>query len=71
MPPRKNQPAKSDLAAIDKIASAILAIIGQFPTTERKRRLPEVAARTKANETAAKAALAAGALALPSGPVAC
>lgn len=58
------------MGAIDRIASSILAIVGQVPITrERKRKPPEVGEKARANDAAAKAALAAGALALPSGPV--
>lgn len=58
------------MGAIDRIASSILAIVGQVPITrERKRKTPEVGEKARANDAAAKAALAAGALALPSGPV--
>lgn len=67
---KKHQLVKRDEEAGEKIAASILALIGQVPaTTERKRKAPELAARAKANSAAAKAALAAGTLALPPGPV--
>jgi hypothetical protein len=70
MPPRKKQLVKRDLDAVDNIANAILAFIGQIPTTsERKRKTPELVAKARANNAATKAALAAGTLALPPGPV--
>ena len=54
----------------EKIANAIMAFIGEVPTTTARRsKAPEVTARSKANHSAAKAALAAGTLALPPGPV--
>ena len=52
------------------IGQAILSLIGKVPTSrETKSRQPAEDARRKANAAAAKAALAAGALALPPGVV--
>lgn len=52
------------------IAQAILSLVGKVPASkEPKSRKPADDARQKANATAAKAALAAGALALPPGMV--
>jgi len=52
------------------IGQAILALVGKVPTSkERKSKTPADDARKKANTAAAKAALAAGALALPPGPL--
>ncbi|MEZ5646913.1 MAG: hypothetical protein R3E94_04405 [Burkholderiaceae bacterium] len=49
-------------------ASAILPLFGKVPTSSlQKSATPQVDARHQANATAAKAALAAGALALPPG----
>lgn len=60
-PPRQSTPAKT-------IGQAILNFIGDIPASkERKRRAPATAVRLKANNAAAKAALVAGALALPRG----
>lgn len=54
--------------AASKIGAVILDLIGHVPaSTERKSRKPAEAARIKANAAAAKAALGAGALALPPG----
>jgi len=56
--------------AASKIGAVILDLIGHVPASkERKSKRPEEAARVKANAAAAKAALAAGALALPRGVV--
>lgn len=53
-----------------KIAEAILGFIARIPKTDhRKSKDPERDARSIANSAAAKAALAAGSLALPPGPL--
>lgn len=55
-------------AAPSMIGTAILDLIGHIPASkERKSRAPAEAVRIKANAAAAKAALTAGALALPPG----
>ena len=52
------------------IGQAILSLVGKVPSSKEPRsKHPSVDARTKANAAAAKAALAAGALALPPGMV--
>jgi uncharacterized protein (DUF697 family) len=54
----------------EKIAQAILNFIGQIPKTdEHKSRSPANSARVVAASAAAKAALTAGTLALPPGPL--
>jgi hypothetical protein len=56
--------------AASSIAEAILKFIRRIPgSSERKSRNPALAARKSANAAAAKAALAAGTLALPPGPL--
>lgn len=53
-----------------KIAEAILNFVGHIPQTDqRKSRTPDEAARGVATAAATRAAIAAGALALPPGPV--
>lgn len=53
---------------VSMFARAILPLFGKVPTSKlRKSRKPKEEARQQANSTAAKAALAAGALALPPG----
>ena len=62
------RPSDSDVATT--IASAILGFIADIPkSTERKRRDPTDSSRSTANSAAANAAMAAGALALPPGPL--
>ncbi|TNF60355.1 MAG: hypothetical protein EP306_08985 [Burkholderiales bacterium] len=57
-----------DEADVSVFARAILPLFGKVPTSSlRKSRKPQEDARHQANSTAAKAALAAGALALPPG----
>ena len=61
-------PAKANAAA--SIAATILKYIRRIPSSsETKSRAPRKAARGRANAAAAKAALAAGGLALPPGPL--
>ncbi len=61
-------PSDSDVAGT--VAKAILGFIADIPkSTERKKRNPTDASRSTANSAAAKAAMAAGALALPPGPL--
>jgi hypothetical protein len=56
--------------AVNKIAEAILDFVGKVPKPEEhKSPTPSQRARTVANAAAAKAALAAGTLALPPGPL--
>lgn len=60
-PPSDNSPA-------GRIAQALLDVIGRIPPTrEHRRGEPALAARDAANSAAARAALAAGSLALPPG----
>lgn len=60
--------ASKDDDDVSVFARAILPLFGNVPTsTLRKSRKPQEDARHQANSTAAKAALAAGALALPPG----
>ena len=54
----------------DRITRAVLDLAGEAPdTSEHKSRGPEHRARAIASSAANKAALAAGTLALPPGPV--
>ena len=73
MPPRKKKTMESDTpegTGSHLISQAILSLVGQVPSSkERKSQTPADDARKKANAAAAKAALAAGALALPPGPL--
>lgn len=56
--------------ASGRIAEAILQLLGKVPISrKRASSAPEAAARALANATAAKAALYAGGLALPVGPI--
>ncbi|MGM9427952.1 hypothetical protein [Hydrogenophaga sp. MI9] len=68
---RQSADAPSDEAADPSpIGQAILSLIGKLPASREPRsRQPAQDARRKANGAAAKAALAAGALALPPGVV--
>jgi hypothetical protein len=57
-------------APASRVGQAIRAFMAHVPASrERKHKAPREAARRKASVAAAKAALAAGALALPPGPV--
>ena len=69
--PHKTAHARTDGAADSSpIGQAILALIGKLPSSREPRsQQPAQDARRKANAAAAKAALAAGALALPPGVV--
>lgn len=73
MPPRKHTPIENGAPAApghDLIGRAILSLMGQVPSSRAKASpKPADDARQKANAAAAKAALAAGALALPPGPL--
>lgn len=61
--PEPEQPAS-------KVANAILKFLGKIPETEQSESLtPHQSAQSIANSAAAKAASAAGALALPPGPI--
>lgn len=65
---RRTVPARSDIAT--RVADAILAFVGDVPKSGAKASsTPTEAAREVANAAAAKAALAAGSLALPVGPI--
>lgn len=58
----------AEAEGVSAFARAILPLFGKVPTSSlRKSRKPQEDARQQANATAAKAALAAGALALPPG----
>ena len=64
----ETDPAPSRVGAL--IAEAILPFMGQVPDSEeRKSKKPDEAARKLANAAASKAAMAAGALALPPGAI--
>lgn len=73
MPPRTKRPAKDappDAAGTQLVSQAILALLGQLPVSKAQpSKAPREEARKKANAAAAKAALAADALALPPGPL--
>lgn len=63
-------PVNSNSEAASKFAAAILAFVGGIPSSDEQRSsTPEEVARGKGNAAAAKAALAAGTLALPPGPL--
>lgn len=60
----------ADLRASQRIAEAILDYVGQTPSsTEHKREKPESRARAIARTAARQAAVTAGGLSLPSGPL--
>ena len=66
----KSSPVAAGEQAAAGVAAAILKFIRRIPSSsERKSRTPVKAARNRANASAAKAALAAGTLALPPGPL--
>ena len=66
----RNLPVPSGGPVAARVTSAILNFVSDIPPTrERKRSDPESAARARANSAAAKAAMAAGSLALPPGPL--
>ena len=69
--PKKALPAPApDDGVGHKIAEAILNFVGHIPQTdEHKSRNPDKAARAVATTAATKAAIAAGTLALPPGPI--
>ncbi|HEX5737555.1 MAG TPA: hypothetical protein VFY22_03530 [Hydrogenophaga sp.] len=71
MPTKRKEAKPIDPAAVSDpglIAKAVLSVVGKVPKSkERSSQTPLVDARRRANATAAKAALAAGALALPPG----
>ncbi|OGB12654.1 MAG: hypothetical protein A3E51_03805 [Burkholderiales bacterium RIFCSPHIGHO2_12_FULL_67_38] len=71
MPPRKQKTVEPDqpaAAGSHLVGQAILSVVGRVPASkERKSKTPADDARKKANAAAAKAALTAGALALPPG----
>ncbi len=63
-------PTDPEAAVASKVATAILKFIGEVPgSDERKSRTPAEAARKVANKSAAQAAMAAGVLAWPPGPL--
>jgi hypothetical protein len=69
VPTRKTAKDTEPAAASSAVGQAILGFIADIPASkERKSKTPHDAARRKASASAAKAALAAGALALPPGP---
>lgn len=58
------------VSEVPKIATAILNFVSKIPASvERASNTPAEVARRKANQAAAKAALASGVIALPPGPV--
>ena len=61
---------RSDADIASKVAAAILGFLGDVPSSrERKSRTPAESVRKAANTSAAKAAAAAGTLAVPPGPL--
>ncbi|MBI5255129.1 MAG: hypothetical protein HY855_01415 [Burkholderiales bacterium] len=63
-------PDDADAGAGGRIAEALLDVVGRIPRTQQQRQDdPATAARDIANKAAARAALAAGSLALPPGPL--
>jgi hypothetical protein len=65
----KKLPTRAQISS--QVTEAILALLGQIPTTEmRESQTPDQAARQIANAAAAKAAVISGGLALPPGPLA-
>lgn len=73
MPPRKQKNIEAEAPETPGshlISQAILTLVGRVPSSkERQSQTPADDARKKANAAAAKAALAAGTLALPPGPL--
>jgi hypothetical protein len=62
--------AASATGAVHRMADAIFGIIGQVPTSkEPAHREPDKRSKSIANRTAIRAALSAGSLALPPGPL--
>ncbi len=62
--------SSKDPDVADRMAGAVLALVAQTPgSTQRLSARPAEAARGLARQAASKAALAAGALALPPGPL--
>lgn len=69
MPSRRARPAKPQEASASAFEQAILPLFAHVPSSSESRsETPLDDARKKANAAAAKAAVAAGALALPPGP---
>jgi hypothetical protein len=65
---RRLVPARGDIAT--RVADAILGFVGDIPRSSTlPSRTPDDAARSVANAAAAKAAITAGSLALPVGPI--
>ncbi len=63
-------PNRTSTRTSASLASALLDFVGRVPRSSlHQSRTPQVAARKVANTAAAKAALSAGALALPPGPM--
>lgn len=63
-------PDEDDSSAGGRIANALLDVVGRIPPSrERRQDDPATAARDIANKAAARAALTAGSLALPPGPL--
>lgn len=70
MAKRELAPRPSDSDVATTVATAILGFIADIPkSTERSRPDPSAASRSTAHSAAAKAAMAAGTLALPPGPL--
>lgn len=69
VPARRTDP-ESDETLRERISHAVLDLVGRVPTSdEHESRSPQRRARTIASAAAGKAALAAGTLALPPGPL--
>jgi hypothetical protein len=69
MPKKISQTTASEPNGPSLFEQALLPFVGKIPASkERKHKAPLDAARKKANAAASKAAMAAGALALPPGP---
>jgi hypothetical protein len=73
VPPKKSpsiEPSEPSPSAGSLIGQAILPLIAHIPASKESRsKTPAIDARKKAHTAASKAAMAAGALALPPGPI--
>jgi hypothetical protein len=66
----ENSSAAGATGAVQRMANAIFDLVGQVPTSEEpEHREPTKRSRSIANRTAIRAALSAGTLALPPGPL--
>jgi hypothetical protein len=67
---KKKEIVVSNRDAVTRVSDAIMSFVSRIPATRhRKRAKPGLAAKATANRAAAHAALAAGTLALPPGPL--